>query len=77
MADVIVLLEGLRPRTVLGAPIVARGAAVVLDVVVFTFVVAGGSTLLATAAALVGAPGIASVLEALLVTAALLVLQLP
>lgn|GEM_PF-2848583 len=46
-----------------------------LDVVVFTFVAAGGSTLVATAAALVGAPAVASVLEALRVAAAFVVLQ--
>ena len=74
MAEVVALLERLRPRTILPAPVVARGAALVLDLVIFALVSLGGVTLLGVATNALGLAGALPALDGLVAAAALVVL---
>ena len=75
MAEAVVLLERLRPRTVVDAPIVTRGAAFGIDLIVFTLFAAGSSSALDWVGRRLGIGGLSMVVDGLLSTALLLALQ--
>ncbi len=74
MADVAVLLERLRPRTIVSAPIVARGAAFAIDLSVLGLLVAGSTKAIDWTTHRLGIGGVGLILEGLVATALLLML---
>ncbi|MFO0931404.1 MAG: protein kinase [Planctomycetota bacterium] len=74
MAEVVALLERLRPRTILPAPVVARGAALVLDLLLLALAATGSAAVLGIAARALGVPGATTLLDGLVAAAAVVVL---
>jgi uncharacterized RDD family membrane protein YckC len=76
MAEVVRLLESLRPRRVVPAPFVARGTALVLDLVLFAVAVTGAAAVLGVVEAWFGARWIAEYVDGLVAVGILLLLWL-
>jgi uncharacterized RDD family membrane protein YckC len=75
MRDVIRLLDGLRPRAVVPAPLLARGFALLLDAIVFGIGAAGIRMLLSVLAGFAGLSGLGALIGGSLDFALLLLLQ--